>query len=338
MVAWLERHQVPLYLATMVLGAALGLVFPAATAAWELAVPPLIAVLLWSTFLGIPLTQLGDGLRDRRFLLVLLGLNFLVVPVVAWLLTRPLTGHPELVLGILVVLLVPCIDWVIVFAGLAGGDRARLTAAAPLLMLAQMLLLGPLLWLLAGSDVPLRIEPGPFLSALVWMLLVPLGAAVVVQLAARRGDDARASCAAQGFESLGQALMVPALMLVLLTVIASQVAAVRGQLAEIALSVPVYVAFLVLMTALTVLVVRAARLPVASARAAVFSATARNSLVVLPLAVAVADQAPLIPLAVVMQTMVELVGMVMLVRLVPRLLPSSQPATSSIADDAAASR
>ncbi|MGD7005457.1 arsenic resistance protein [Kocuria palustris] len=338
MVAWLERHQVPLYLATMVLGAALGLVFPAATAAWELAVPPLIAVLLWSTFLGIPLTQLGDGLRDRRFLLVLLGLNFLVVPVVAWLLTRPLTGHPELVLGILVVLLVPCIDWVIVFAGLAGGDRARLTAAAPLLMLAQMLLLGPLLWLLAGSDVPLRIEPGPFLSALVWMLLVPLGAAVVVQLAARRGDDARASCAARGFESLGQALMVPALMLVLLTVIASQVAAVRGQLAEIALSVPVYVAFLVLMTALTVLVVRAARLPVASARAAVFSATARNSLVVLPLAVAVADQAPLIPLAVVMQTMVELVGMVMLVRLVPRLLPSSQPATSSIADDAAASR
>ena len=335
MVAWLERHQVPLYLATMVLGAALGLAFPAVTSTWEPAVPPLIAVLLWSTFLGIPLTQLGDGLRDRRFLLVLLGLNFLVVPMVAWLLTRPLTGHPELVLGVLVVLLVPCIDWVIVFAGLAGGDRARLTAAAPLLMLAQMLLLGPLLWLLAGPDVPLRIEPGPFLSALVWMLLVPLGAAVVVQLAVGRGgepdDDAaavsaeprgsRVSLTARRIEALGQALMVPALMLVLLTVIASQIAAVRGQLAEIALSVPVYVAFLVLMTALTVLVVRAARLPVASARAAVFSATARNSLVVLPLAVAVADQAPLIPLAVVMQTMVELVGMVVLVRLVPRLLP-----------------
>ena len=334
MVAWLERHQVPLFLATMVLGAALGLAFPAVTSTWEPAVPPLIAVLLWSTFLGIPLTQLGDGLRDRRFLLVLLGLNFLVVPVVAWLLTRPLTGHPELVLGVLVVLLVPCIDWVIVFAGLAGGDRARLTAAAPLLMLAQMLLLGPLLWLLAGPDVPLRIEPGPFLSALVWMLLVPLGAAVVVQLAAHHGgepDDAaavsaeprgsRVSLTARRIEALGQALMVPALMLVLLTVIASQIAAVRGQLAEIALSVPVYVAFLVLMTAATALIARAARLSVASARAAVFSATARNSLVVLPLAVAVADQAPLIPLAVVMQTMVELVGMVVLVRLVPHLLP-----------------
>ena len=348
MVAWLERHQVPLYLAAMVLAAALGLAFPDATSAWEPAVPPLIAVLLWSTFLGIPLTQLADGLHDRRFLLVLLGLNFLVVPVVAWLLTRPLTGHPELVLGILVVLLVPCIDWVIVFAGLAGGDRARLTAAAPLLMLAQMLLLGPLLWLLAGPDVPLRIEPGPFLSALVWMLLVPLGAAVVVQLATRRGHDtgtsgaprgSRFSRSAQRIESLGQDLMVPALMLVLLAVIASQIGAVRGQLAEIALSVPVYVAFLVLMTAAAMLSARTVRLPVASARAAVFSATARNSLVVLPLAVAVADQAPMIPLAVVTQTMVELVGMVVLVRLVPRLLAATQPpATSSTDDDATASR
>ena len=126
MVAWLERHQVPLYLATMVLGAAQGLAFPAVTSTWEPAVPPLIAVLLWSTFLGIPLTQLGDGLRDRRFLLVLLGLNFLVVPVVAWLLTRPLTGHPELVLGVLVVLLVPVVGALLwLFLG-----RARKTKPA----------------------------------------------------------------------------------------------------------------------------------------------------------------------------------------------------------------
>ncbi|WP_144790622.1 arsenic resistance protein [Kocuria palustris] len=349
MVAWLERRQVPLYLAAMVLGAALGLALPAVTSAWEPAVPPLIAVLLWSTFLGIPLTQLGDGLRDRRFLLVLLGLNFLVVPAVAWLLTRPLTGHPELVLGILVVLLVPCIDWVIVFAGLAGGDRARLTAASPLLMLAQMVLLGPLLWLLAGPHVPLRIEPGPFLSALVWMLLVPLLAAMAVQALAQRagrgssrGPDGIAG-AARRVEGAGQALMVPALILVLVTVIGSQITAVRGRLEEIALSLPVYIVFLAAMTAAAVLVSRAARLPTASARAAVFSATARNSLVVLPLAVAISEQAPLVPLAVVAQTMVELVGMVVLVRAVPQLLPQrrgpAQPAaTSSTAEDSTPSR
>lgn len=325
MIAWLERHQVPLYLAAMAAGAALGLGFPTTAALWEPAVPPLIAALLWSTFLGIPLTQLTDGLRDRRFLGVLLALNFAVAPVVAWLLTRPLTGHPELVLGILVVLLVPCIDWVIVFAGLAGGDRARLTAAAPLLMLAQMLLLGPLLWLLAGPDAPLQIQAGPFLSALVWMLLVPLAAAVAVQALARGRGPGRLRRGAQRIEGAGQALMVPALMLVLVAVIAPQIAALRGRLEEIALALPIYVLFLVVMTGAAVIASRLLRLPTASGRAVVFSATARNSLVVLPLAVAVSDQAPLVPLAVVAQTMVELVGMVVLVRAVPRLLPGTTP-------------
>jgi ACR3 family arsenite efflux pump ArsB len=37
------------------------------------------------------------------------------------------------------VLLTPCIDYVIVFTRLAGGSDRRLLAAAPLLMLAQWL-------------------------------------------------------------------------------------------------------------------------------------------------------------------------------------------------------
>lgn len=321
----LERHQVPLYLAAMVLGAGLGLALPRTAAGLEPLITPALALLLWSTFLAIPLTRLSEGLRDRRFLGLLLGLNFVVVPPVAWLLTRPLTAHPELVLGILLVLLAPCIDWVIVFAGLAGGDRARLTAAAPLLMLTQMVLLAPLLWLLAGRDLEVTVSPGPFVSALVWMVLVPLAAAIAVQALARRGGRPGLPGAARRVETAGQALMIPALMLVLVVVVGSQIAAVGGRIGQLAPALPVYVAFLVVMTGLTVLIVRAARLPVASARASVFGATARNSLVVLPLAVAVSGQAPLIPLAVVAQTMVELVGMVVLVRLVPRLLPDVLP-------------
>ena len=49
-----------------------------------------------------------------------------------------------------------------------------------------------------------------------------------------------------------------------------------------------------------------------------FSGATRNSLVVLPLALAM--PAPLAPAAVVAQTLVELIGMVVLVRVLPRLL------------------
>ncbi len=52
-----------------------------------------------------------------------------------------------------------------------------------------------------------------------------------------------------------------------------------------------------------------------------FSAATRNSLVVLPLALALPAPLGIAPLAVVTQTLVELVAMVVLVRLVPMLTP-----------------
>lgn len=72
---------------------------------------------------------------------------------------------------------------------------------------------------------------------------------------------------------------------------------------------------------------RAARLDVSSTRAVVFSGATRNSLVVLPLALALPTSFALAPLAVVTQTLVELVAMVIFVRLIPRLVRDRRPAT-----------
>ena len=52
-----------------------------------------------------------------------------------------------------------------------------------------------------------------------------------------------------------------------------------------------------------------------------FTGATRNSLVVLPLALALPASLALAPLVVVTQTLVELIGMVVFVRLIPRLLP-----------------
>ncbi|MFD5330131.1 hypothetical protein ACFWJO_40495, partial [Streptomyces sp. NPDC127092] len=56
-------------------------------------------------------------------------------------------------------------------------------------------------------------------------------------------------------------------------------------------------------------------------RAIVFSGATRNSLVVLPLVLALPAAFDLAPLVVVTQTLVELIVMVVFVRLIPRLLP-----------------
>jgi len=89
--------------------------------------------------------------------------------------------------------------------------------------------------------------------------------------------------------------------------------------------VPVYVAFLVVMVLVGLVAARVAGLDVQGARALVFSGVTRNSLVVLPLALALPESLRLAALAVVTQTLVELLGLVALVRLVPPLTPARRP-------------
>ena len=119
--------------------------------------------------------------------------------------------------------------------------------------------------------------------------------------------------------------MVPLMVLTLTTVVAGQAAEVGSRAAQLLPLVPLYAGFAVLMTGLGWCAGRVAGLPVAERRAVVFTGVTRNSLVVLPVALAVSGGSALVPLAVVTQTLVELVVMVVLVAAVPRLVPAPRP-------------
>ncbi|WP_403022015.1 bile acid:sodium symporter [Salinibacterium sp. GXW1014] len=315
MTGWLDARQVPLYLGAMAAGVAVGALLPGGAPILEAATTPVLSLLLFATFLAVPLVEIARSLRDIRFLGVVVGVNFLVVPIVAFALSRFVTDDRGLLVGVLLVLLTPCVDYVIVFTGLAGGDRARLLAATPLLMLLQLLLLPAYLLLFAGPDLVRHIDPAPFVEAFLVLIVLPLAAAALVQAVARRHRAGRT------VEVSMAAAMVPLMMLTLCVVIASQVAAL-GQEAVTALRlVPLYVVFLVVMIVVGVTVSRVVRLDAARARAATFGVVTRNSLVVLPLALSLPPAFALAPLAVVTQTLVELIGMVVMVRLVPKLIP-----------------
>ncbi|MBJ7451241.1 MAG: arsenic resistance protein [Blastococcus sp.] len=313
-VAWLERQQITLYLAAIAAGGAIGVVLPSAEHL-EGAINPVLGLLLYATFLGVPFAAIGKALRDGRFLAAVFVLNFAVVPLVAYGLSRFVADRPALLFGVLLVLLTPCIDYVIVFSGLAGGASERLLAAAPLLMLAQILLLPVYLLLFIGSDGVAVVEVGPFAEAFVVLIVVPLTAAAATQALAKRHRAGR------GLETGMLAAMVPLMMATLLVVVASQAGAVRTEASQLLVLLPIYAAFLVIMALLGVGAGRLFALDVASRRALIFSGATRNSLVVLPLALALPASLALAPVVVVTQTLVELVGMVIYVRLVPALVP-----------------
>ncbi|MFZ4893456.1 arsenic resistance protein [Plantibacter sp. Mn2098] len=318
-VTWWDRRQIPLYLAAIVLGGVVGLVAPSSAPGLAASINPALILLLFATFLGVPLTMIGRAFRDGRFFVTVLLVNFGIVPIVVFGLSRFVTDDRGLLIGVLLVLLTPCVDYVIVFTGLAGGARDRLLAAAPVLMLLQIVLLPGYLWLFAGADAVALVEVEPFVEAFLLLIVVPLVAAAIVQAVAGR------SAIGAGIMRVMEGAMVPIMMLTLAVVVGSQIAAVGEQAVALLRVVPLFVAFLVVMVVVGALVWRPARLDAPAGRALVFSGATRNSLVVLPLALSLPTSLAIAPLAVVTQTLVELVGMVVLVRVVPRIVGPSRP-------------
>lgn len=315
---WLQHNQVLVYATGVAAAVTTALAVPTVSSALEPLINPILAVLLYVTFLEIPFVRIREAFRNTRFMLAALGLNFLVVPVVVFALTRPLPQKPVLLVGAFMVLLTPCIDYVITFTELAGGDAEQITAATPALMLVQLLLLPAYLWLFMGQQVAEFIEAGPFIEAFVVIIALPLGLAWTTEYAAERAPRAERWQATMGW------LPVPMMGLTLFAVIASQLPRVRESIDQIAAVVPAYVAFLVVMPLIARTVAGLLGMAVGESRALVFTSVTRNSLVVLPLALALPPGFALAPAVVVTQTLVELSGMVVLTRVVPRwLVPDS---------------
>lgn len=311
----MERFQVPLYLAAISTGVLIGLGAPSAGPALEHVINPALGLLLYVTFLQVPASSFLAAVRDGRFMTTIVAVNFIVVPLLVAAVFWLLPADQAVRIGVLLVLLCPCVDYVIVFSGLAGGDSRRLLASTPVLLLLQMLMLPVFLWLFMGSDLASVVDVGPFVEAFVVLIVIPLTLAWATQWwAANQRSGGR-------FTTGVSTLMVPLMMLVLGVVVASQVPTIDDNWTSVLAVVPVYLAFLTAMALVGAAIGKLAGLDTEGRRAIVFSGGTRNSLVVLPLALALPAGLKLAAAVVVTQTLVEVVGMVVYVRVVPRLVP-----------------
>lgn len=310
----LEEKQILVYAVALVIGTAFGLWRPAFGAGLELLISPVLAILLYSMFSQIPFLHLREAFANRRFTAALLTVNFIVVPLLVWLLSRLLPEHPPLLLGVYLVLLTPCIDYVIVFTHLGRGNARLVLASTPLLLLAQMLLLPIYLWLFMGGQAAQIMSAGPFLEAFLVLIALPLGLALATEFWAKRQHSGAVWLEATAW------LPVPFMALTLLLVVASQIGRIEQHLPVVIRAVPIYMAFMIVMPLLARLTACAFRLDTQAGRALIFSAGTRNSLVVLPLALALPDAWVVVPAVIVTQTLVELVGELFYIRLVPSVV------------------
>jgi ACR3 family arsenite transporter len=306
----LERGQVWIYLAAIAAGLVAGSAQPALAGTFDALLWPALALLLYVTFVQVPLLHLREALSDRRFIAAVLVGNFLVLPAVVFLLLLALPPDPALRLGVLLVLLVPCTDWFITFSQLGGGDVPRAIAVTPVNLLLQLLLLPLYLWAMAGSTFGAALAPADLAPALA-VVLAPLAAAALSE----RWIEAR-----PGRVMLRRRLAwwpVPLLALVVFLIAGAQVGAAYDALELLPAVVPLFVVFLLLAAVAARALARFFQLPAAQGRTLAFSLGTRNSFVVLPFALALPAGWEITAVVIVVQSLVELLGMMLFLWWVP---------------------
>lgn len=310
----LERYQVWIYLVAIAFGLGLGVAAPAVAPLLDTLLWPVLALLLFTTFVQVPLWHLPAAFRDHRLITAVLIGNFVLVPLLVVAMIHWLPDDPALRLGVVLVLLVPCTDWFITFTRLGGGDTLKAITVTPINLLAQLLLLPVYLWLFFGTSAGLELQSGDLLPALFGLILLPLAVAALTQ----RWLEGRPEQASWQIRLAWWP--VPLLALVVGMIAAAQVTVVWAALPVLAQVFQVYLVFLLGAALLAWLLARLFKLPVASGRTLAFSLGTRNSFVVLPLAVALPAGWETTVVVIVFQSLVELFGMVFYLWWIPNKL------------------
>lgn len=222
-------------------------------------------------------------------------------------------------------LLVPCTDWFVTFSQLARGDTRLAVAIVPIQLLVQFAMLPLYLWLFLGHEFIQAVAAGPFVQAFLGLIVVPFVLAALTRYWGGRHSAGAAWLRATAW------LPVPLLALVLLLIAASQISAMENLAGSLGWAILVFVLYLLIAPMLAKVMAQAFRLEASAGRTLAFNIGTRNSFVVLPLALALPAGWEAAVVVIVLQSIVELGGVVGYLWWVPRQLFPASGGTSSIA-------
>jgi ACR3 family arsenite transporter len=303
----------------VVVGGLLGLYLPTSNSVVITIQWLLLGVMVFLVVSSLPLLSMGRAIAKPRALVALLALNLLVVPLVAFVLSRVVFQVPSLQVGLLLVLLAPGVALSLITASEAGGDVESVLGAKPLIFVGQLVLV-PLYTVFLSWGV-LRFEdvPSTFL-----VVATVIGAPTIVALLVQWGMT-RSSRSATPRAFLANA-RVPVIAVVVTLVVWNKVPSQLANLEELFRVVPLFFSFLVLLAPLGLLAGILASLSVPEKRAIMILGAGRGGVIMLPISLALDQEVwGLVPLVVITQLAIELVGMMVYRTIVPEIVPSDSP-------------
>lgn len=141
---------------------------------------PLLMLLLFFIFLEVDTSDIKKAFTNIRFTGTALMINFLWTPLFAFLLARLfMPVSPELQTALMMLLVMPCTDWYIIFTEMTGGNVPLASSLLPFNLVLQLLLLPVYLKLFLGRSASFTI--GSLLLESAEELLIPIVLALLVK-------------------------------------------------------------------------------------------------------------------------------------------------------------
>lgn len=275
-----------------------------------------LALMVFLVVVSLPLLSVGRAIAKPRVLVALFAVNLVVVPLVAFILSRVVFQAPELQVGLLLVLLAPGVALSLTTAHEAGGDVESVLGAKPLLFAGQLVIVPLYTVFLSGGVLGFADLPPTFV-VIGGIIVAPSVVALALQWGMAR------SATLQRTRTPLTHARVPMIALAVALVLWNQVPAHLEELEELYRVVPLFFSFLVLLAPLGLFAGILAGLTIPEKRAIMIVGAGRGGVIMLPISLALdQDIWGLVPLVVITQLTLEVLGMMVYRTIVPELVPS----------------
>ena len=186
----IQEHLNRWMLAYVSLAIAAGLVLGNAAAGWTKANSGSVSTLttiavfliIYPMMVNVRFEALLRAGRNLRGIGIALAFNFLWAPLVGWVLATAFLSDPQLALGFLLVMVVPCSSMAIGYTGLAKGDLELATVVVAMSFVLAIVAV-PLWMAVFASGYGIAVPMGDLISSILTVLVAPM----ILGYATRRG-------------------------------------------------------------------------------------------------------------------------------------------------------
>lgn len=312
----IEHYQIYIYFVALVLGILAGLSSQIFSVFLESVVSIFIGILMFSMFAQIPFFNIRQNLLNTKYIIALILSNFIIIPIFVFALIQLFeVSSAPILIGLYLVLLTPCIDYVIVFTALGKGNAQYMLISTPILFVLQIILLPVYFTIFLNNEILSIIDVAPFINAFFTFIIIPLMLALLLQLLSKKSNSMN--------RVLNLTAWLPELFmsLVLFSVVGSQINKITNDLNIVLTVVPIYICFMIIAPIIGLFCGKLFRLDIPNLRTLAFSTSTRNALVVLPLALSLPNHWVTITTTVIItQTLTELIGELVYIKVIPKLI------------------